>query len=202
MYDILVWKGGNKVNRRGNMVSTEVYYLNDGSVHFPIRVYADGSAGWVEFLVDPGYKGVEEDGAITQEAVDGFYASDANPDYWDTSEYPYDLGQIIYNLDYGPQGVTIEEDDRDSDGEPDTWVIATKPAVPVTLFVKEYTYSERGKSGKFRRTAERVDLAEYSSLPFEIAVSLDPLTEYPAQNSPAPRKHDTLSTLWGKIKAK
>jgi len=200
VYDILVSETPSGT-RRGNPAN-DAYYLNDGCIHFPIKVYADGSVDWVQFAVDRGYQGSEDDGAITQDAVDNFYKDPAdNIDYWDTSTYEPEPGQIIYSLDY-VNGFDVTRVHGGEDGELDTWIFTTR-LPPVNLFVEEYIYSSKGKSGKERRVGkETVYLAEYSELPFEIAVSLDPLTEYPVQSSQAPRRHNTLSTLWGKIKVR
>ena len=194
VYDILVWEDRNKDNRRGKQDDTSgEYYLNDGSVHFPIKVYADGSAGWVQFVVDPGYDGTPPE-AITQAAVDDFYPNDTDVDYWDTSEP--DPDQILYYLDYGINAFHVAPVDRDGDEKPDTWIL-TATGSPVKLFVKKYIPLSRGKSPI--RRVERVDLAEYSDgVPFQLIVSLNDLISY----SLAPGKYNTLPTLWGKIKAR
>ena len=134
--------------------------------------------------------------AITEDSVNAFYTGDdENMDYWDTSEFE-EAGQILYALDYGVNGFDIE-----SIGDPPTtWIFTAKSRAsdnPVKLYVDRYIYSRKGKrtSGRF----ETVCLAEYDMVPFQLAVSLNPLTKYPAL---APRKHKTLSTLWGEIRMK
>ena len=198
MYDILQCyrSGGNCVSRSVNPGSG---FLDDDSVHAPMYIYnyATEWSDWVQLVVDPGHLG-EHAKAITQDAVDNFYTDPTdNEDYWDTSEYK-DGKHIIYTMDHGANGFDIAS----IGSPPRTWIVTARD-VPVRLYVQKYTYSSVGKSGKKQRSRrEKVYLAEYTNLLFEVAVSLDPLTVYPAQSSPAPSKHNTLSTLWGKIKAK
>ena len=171
-------------------------FLDDNTIHAPILIYADegGLKDMVRFVVDPGSDGADPR-AITQNAVDVFYDDDKNVDYWDTSECDEAGGQIIYTLYYGDNGFKIDPVDRDEDGDPDTWIFTSQdrePGNPVRLGVGTSIGKEGGWAHKV------VHLSEYADgLPFQLVVSLNDLSTYPA-----PGKHNTLSTLWGKIKAK
>jgi hypothetical protein len=87
---------------------------------------------------------------------------------------------LCYGLDY-PGSTTVTEV-----VESTTWKIEPSGS-PVELFV----YKKKGKGGGYKAEV----LATYNSLPFGWTTSLESI---PA----APRKHNTLSATWGKIKAK
>lgn len=71
------------------------------------------------------------------------------------------------------------------------WIVKTnarRPNNPVRLYVlKDNEYGQA------------VYLANYSSLLFEFAVSLKPITSYPV-TAQAPPKVNTISTTWSEIK--
>ena len=93
---------------------------------------------------------------------------------------------VIYTLDYGRKGVDVQP--VGSDGA--AWIIKTQnrgPGDPVRLYV---TDNKRGKA---------IYLADYASLPFELAVSLEPITSYPTA-SLAPPRDKTVAIMWGNIK--
>jgi hypothetical protein len=165
VYDILV----ARERKRGTL---------DGIVHFAVWWWkSEGLVNQVAFIIDPGYDGTAPD-AITQKAVNDFYPDDTNENYC-TGDY----GHVCYYLGYPgypkPPSLTPV-------GGPTTWTI--EPSGPVTLYV----WKSVGRKGS--SVFEKVDLATYTSLPFQLTVSTGPLA--------APRKHNTLSTTWGEIKAK
>ena len=179
VYDILVWNDGTKGTRRGNLVDSE-YYLSDDTAHLRVAIVETRDKGvfkgQIVFVVDPGWDGTAPN-AKTQTTVNNFYGDDQDVNYGTNT-----LGHIIYYLDYD-NGFTIE-------GEYPTWVFRPNPG-PVRLTTTKY--KTKGKKG----VRFVVTLAKYDYLPFQLTVSLNSLAP-PA----APRKHNTLSTSWGKIKAK
>jgi len=200
VYDMLGWYG-SAISPIQRSIDEQYGYLNDGSVHAPFRVSAT-STDRVQFVVDPGFEGLKPI-AITQATVDAYDETDSDPNYWDTSERGYDeLGQIIYTLRYGVDGIGIQEVGWDENGHPITWVFETAARAeddPVELTVGRY-------GGKVSKGANKITpLATYSELPFAFAISLEPLITWddlPDAISFAPAKHRTLSTTWGKIKSK
>lgn len=191
VHDILRWyKANNYVERP----TTKPGFLDDGSVHAVISINVPTGMDRVQFMVDPGWDGSDLK-AITQTTVDDFSGGDENVDYWDTSEFD-EYGQIIYNLEYGDDRFEVTPTGGDP---PTTWIFTPKFTL-VKLRVLRHPPS--GKSGGTKPTWEKVYLAEYDALPFQFAVSLNPLIEYPKLGNPAPRKHNVLSILWGEIKAR
>jgi hypothetical protein len=106
--------------------------------------------------------------AITQTKVDDFYPDDANVDYWDTGQNGWENNQIVYFLDYGPQGFNVEPI-LDSNGNQVTWVFTTNNVEPVKLYV----YKHRGGT---------VYLAQYDAVPFQFAVSVNSLADFSFSN--------------------
>ena len=180
VYDILAWTDGTRSSRRGNLVGSK-YYPNDGTVHLKVTIAETREQGvfkgLVPFVVDPGWGGTNPN-AITQTAVNNFYGDDQDVNYKTNT-----LGHIIYYLDYD-NGFTIE-------GGYPTWTFILNPG-PVRLTVVFTKRKGKAPGGSV------VTLATYDYLPFQLTVSLNDLSS----SSPAPRKHNTLSTIWGKIKAK
>ena len=132
--------------------------------------------------------------AVTQDSVNSFYNNDTNVIYWCTRTEPdrEPAPYVIYNIDYGAQeGFDVQPAQWGTDGKPVTWIVKTKARRsnnPVRLYVlKDNEYGQA------------VYLANYSSLPFEFAVSLKPITSYPV-TAQAPPKINTISTTWGEIK--
>lgn len=169
-YDILVWTDISRSTRRD-------LNAGDGTVHFRVMDDVDD----VAFIVDPGWEGTDP-AAITQTTVNNFY-----PDPNDDETYKVSVnGHVIYYLDY-PSGITAE-------GTNPTWTIG--PSGSPTLYVLRQKEEPMGKSGKVRTSWERMDLATYGSIPFQLTISLDSL-----EGNQAPGSLKALSTLWGKIKA-
>jgi hypothetical protein len=98
--------------------------------------------------------------------------------YGDDIDEDYQLsvnGHVIYYLGY-QSGI-------EAVGTNPTWTFA--PSGGTTLYVKK------------KDTLDPVPLATYASVPFQLTISLKSLAV-----SAAPRKHSTLSTAWGEIRAK
>jgi Tol biopolymer transport system component len=150
---------------------------NPRSIHIPITIYKNDADGndWIQFVVDPNPLSppkpppqIDATGtdprAITQAKVDDFYPDDANIDYWDTGQNGWENNQIVYFLDYGPQGFKVEPI-LDSNGNQVTWVFTTNNIEPVKLYV----YNYRGGT---------VYLAQYDAVPFQFAVSVNSLADF------------------------
>jgi hypothetical protein len=174
-------------------------YLDDGSIHAPIMVHIAGQDGdVVQFVVDtlgdvnsPG----TDPKAITQEKVDEYYPDDKSVDYLDTQDLPEPEEEpakyIIYFLNYGVGGFTVTEVDWVRK-KPVTWIISA------TGNPKLYVKLENWYGNKIYLVEEYPE-----NLPFEFAVSLNPLDTYPTGGiSGAPGKDSTLSATWGENKAK
>lgn len=156
----------------------------DGAVHLAVMYrVSESHVDDVAFIIDPGWNGTDPD-AITQDALNDFYSDDTNENYRTT-----DYGHVIYYLGYpdypNPDCITPVPVDID------TWTITCSG--PVTLYVMRTSGGGKGKGNRY----EKMDLATYGELPFKLTMSLESI-ELPQ----APRKHNTLSTTWGKIKAK
>lgn len=155
----------------------------------------------IQFVIEPDTDSPGEDPrAVTSPRVDDFYSDDDNLVYWDTSgePAPYIIYHIVFEGDGGDPGFvgfTATPVDFDRKGKPITWVIAPKEVegkpLPMRLCVASPDWFE-GREG--------VTLATYEDgLPFEFAVSIVPLTEYPGASA-APARHRSISTTWGDIK--
>lgn len=154
---------------------------NPRSIHIPIIIYKNDVDGndLVQFTVDPNPLSppkpppqIDAAGtdprAITQTKVDDFYPDDTNIDYWDTGQNGWENNQIVYVLDYGPQGFNVETL-KDSKGNPVTWVFTTNNVEPVKLYVYKY------QDGT-------VYLAQYDAVPFQFAVSVNSLADFSFSN--------------------
>lgn len=137
-----------------------------------LRVIITETKGLVCFVVDPNWDGTSLS-AITRTTVNSFYEDDQDVNYA-TNSY----GHIIYYLEYD-NGFTIE-------GEYPTWTFTPNPC-PVRLTVTKFLNKNIRKI---------VTLAKYDYLPFQFTVSLNGLAQL------APRKNNTLSISWGKLKGK
>lgn len=160
----------------------DAYGTPDGTVHFRVMHHIDD----VAFIIDPGCGGTDSK-AITQTAMNDFYEDD--------EDYVYETsvkGHVIYYLDY-PDGVASEP----VAGMANRWTIEPSGS-SVTLYVIMLEEKPMGNSGKVRIFPKRVDLAEYNSIPFQLTVSTE---SFEGSQAP-PRSDNTLSSLWGKIKAK
>ncbi len=188
--EILRWyKGTNGVYPERS--TTNKGFIDDYSLHGPIRVYRTGHSQ-IQFAIDPAPE-LDDPKAVTQDSVNGYYTDDDNINYWRTigSDYehkPY----VIYNIEYGKKGFEVQPvGDEGPDGKPVTWIIRTKTRKgnsPVRLYVIKDDYY-----------GEKVYLTDYPDLPFEFAVSLNPLDSYPSAST-APPKDSNISTTWGRIK--
>jgi hypothetical protein len=144
----------------------------DGTVHAPVIVHEDGT-GRVQFVIDPGWDGTSPN-AITQTTVNAFYGNDTDVSYWVN-----DYGHIIYSLYY--------DDGFDINSGSGKWTFtAISGGKGVRLCVGKL-------SGRKRGAHEIITLATYNHLPFQLTVSTEPLA--------APRKHNTISTTWGKVRS-
>lgn len=156
----------------------------DGTVHLAVMYWVSESHGdYVAFIIDPGWNGTNPD-AITQDAVNDFYSDDTDENYRTT-----DYGHVIYYLGYPdyPNPSCIIPVPVDID----TWTITCSG--PVTLYVMRTSGSGKSKGNRY----EKMDLVAYGELPFKLTMSLESLN-----TQTAPRKYNTLSISWGKIKAK
>ena len=176
VYDILLqYRDGTYIDRSPDN------FLDDGTVHAPIIVYTNpDTKDRVQFVVDPGYDGMDAK-AITQATVDSFYDDDKNAGYWNTGESRYgEAGQIIYSLYYDSKFIV-------AGGYP-TWTITASGSAK--LGVGRY-------SGKGKGAHKVVHLSEYSTVPFQLIVSVNSLVP-----PLAPGKNNTLSISWGELKAR
>ncbi len=157
--------------------------LDDGAFHLAVMYWrSDGVVDYVAFIVDPGCDGTDE-GAITQEAVNDFCTDDTDENYR-TAVHE----QVIYYLGYlGYPNPDCVEPEADPD-IPDRWTVTCSG--PVTLYVMRTVGNGKSKGGAY----EKLELATYPSIPFQLTMWLDGQT--------APRKHYNLSTTWGEVKAR
>ena len=72
------------------------------------------------------------------------------------------------------------------------WTVTNTSPI-VTLGITEKVSGGKGKKGKGKEEWQPVELAQYE-MPFQLTMVL-------AEGSPAPKRYNTLSTLWGGIKA-
>jgi len=192
--DILRWykDGGNYTERSING------WVDDKSLHTPIL--ASSSKFYlniIQFVVEPNVDNPGTDPkAITLEKVRDYY-NQPELNYWYTTDEP--AKYIIYTIDYGisekgKNGFIITPIQWDSKKKPTTWIIKSNPTrtTPVKLSVKTPDFY-----------GQTVVLAQYTNVPFELAVSLNPLSSYPVYGSSlAPGKNRNASTTWGEIKGK
>jgi len=185
VYDILKQykdSSGNYQDRNDNPLTN---FIDDKSVHAEIYANETGAAV-INFVVDPGSDCLS-DKAIDDKRVNDFYTwDDPNLNYKDTAEAEYggvEAGQIFYSLSYA-NGFNVVQSGR-------TWEITPKDG-EVKLSVRKY----RGPSSN--GACRRIYLATYTSVPFKLTVSLDPLA---GGSNQAPRRHGTVSTTWGEIKS-
>ena len=160
----------------------------DSTVHFGVGYWASTSvADYAVFIIDPGWDDTDP-AAITQEAVNTFDPDDENENYRTT-----DHGHVSYYLGYPgyPQPPCIAP--VPVPGDSNKWTITCSG--PVTLYVMRTVGKGKSKGGAY----ERVELATYDPLPFNLTVTkVEKLAE--PQNAP-PRVRKALSVLWGEIKA-
>jgi len=176
IYNILKqYKNGNSYVDRSNNIG----YIDDNSVRAEIFTSVSGGGGVINFLVDPSPNADCSDSkAINDTRINTFYDWDApNLNYTDTTENG-EGGQTFYRLNY-VNGFDVVRNGL-------TWTITPKPS-EVKLSVQKY------KSLNSSGASRIIYLATYASVPFKLTVSLDPLQ--------APRKHETVSTTWGDIRA-
>lgn len=155
--------------------------LDEGAVHLAAMYWrSDGVVDYVAFIVDPGCDGTVE-GAITQEAVNGFCTDDTDENYR-TAVHE----QVIYYLGYpgypNPDCVEPEADPN----IPDRWMVTCSG--PVTLYVMRTVGNGKSKGGAY----EKLELATCQSIPLKLTMWLD--------GQAAPGKYYNLSTAWGEIK--
>jgi hypothetical protein len=175
--------------RRGISQPDGSYYLTDNSVH--LTVLKDDYPGSYQerayFLVDK--TDVAEDAdAITETNLKQL--DPGAPHYWtaiDASQGgseidPHD--QIAFML--YDNGLNFTPTQYDRKGIPIMWEVTPKPG-PVNLCVRRQL-DDGTYNWKVLRT--------FGSLPFKLIVSKNPLVPK------APPKHNTLSNIWGEIKAR
>jgi len=156
----------------------------DGAVHLAVMYrVSESHVDDVAFIIDPGWNGTDPD-AITQDALNDFCSDDTDENYRTT-----DYGHVIYYLGYpsypNPGCITPVPVDID------TWTITCSG--PVTLYVMRTSGGGKGKGNRY----DKMDLATYGELPFKLTMSLESLNI-----QTAPRKYNTLSISWGRMKAK
>jgi hypothetical protein len=193
VHDILRWyrdkDGSYKERCKDSADSATLGFIDDKSLHTPVCVHSFPTDR-IQFVIDPNAKpdvyGTDPK-AITLEREQAFYTTpDDDGPYWYTYDEP--ANYIVYNLDYGSGGFVVKVAQTDpKTKKPVTWTISAI-GKPVRLFVW------------LLDLPTEIELMRYpDGLPFEFAVSLNPLTSYVKA---APRKDSTLSSPWGEIKAK
>lgn len=201
--DILRWYKDKDIN--GDDVykerSATPGHIDDGSLHVPIAVNIRWISGagddQVQFAIDPVSNTIpagSDTRVVTQGSVDSYYDGDTDQRYFCTraepnlEPFPY----VVYVIDYGDNGFDVKPIAFNKAKKPVTWIVKTKTGNSgdlVRLFVVKDEY-----------WGEKVYLTSYSSLPFEFAVSLNPISAYPTTASPAPPRSDNVSATWGEIK--